>query len=177
MYEDAMELVQSGSRPNVNEALCCIWLLYISFWDNRDRNMSGESVFTRATLGLADAMGDFPSIQQKIKGAHSRSMFLFSAHRAVSLAASPSASPRCIMRAAMAFNLFMHLDVCHRADIFLTHEQATRACAYGWTFLRLWQQLGLEDAQNNLCGYKVRPKLHAFAHSLLELMDTKDRAA
>jgi len=175
LLKDAAEdLVNGGSQPDLNEALCELWYQYADFWKGKGRSVRGEDIWTLTTLGLGSSLNDFPTLAQKIKGATCRQMFKFAANLAVHKARDPAASEYQVQSGHCAYNMFMFLDICARAELFLNDEEKASALLHGWYFLRWYQMLAVSSYNRGLCLFKLRPKLHNFAHSLLELADTSE---
>ena len=57
---------------------------------------------------------------------------------------------------------------------FLNENEATEACSSGWLFLRSYQALARLAHDRKLTLFKLRPKLHYFAHVLLALAVTRE---
>ena len=77
----------------------------------------------------------------------------------------------------MAFNLLSYTEICQKADIFFNEEEATLAQKRGEQFLLWWQRLAYQALQDGVCAYKVRPKTHYFAHTILDIKDTYENPA
>ena len=68
------------------------------------------------------------------------------------------------LRASCIWSLWQFINICDHAGLFLTVSQAKAAAAAGEYFLVCYQKLAWAAHSSGHCLWKVRPKLHYFAH-------------
>ena len=71
-------------------------------------------------------------------------------------------------------HILQYIVTLDSGDIFLNESELRVALHHGWSFLRWYQYFAKSFFEEGRCGYKLRPKLHGFAHQLLELADTRE---
>lgn len=64
------------------------------------------------------------------------------------------------------------IEVMDKSGLILTREQAERIQESGHNFLTIYQKLAEMAFAAGVCSYKLRPKLHYFAHTVDEVTDT-----
>lgn len=154
-----------------------MWGLHCKFCRDIRKSGAHVKVFTMNTLTLGGSATDFPTIASAVKGWKCKYLFKWISLRILELAEMPSASAYQKERASMAHHLLCHIQILDRCDLFLNDLETDQACHHGWRFLRWYQYLASTSFQKDRCAYKLRPKLHAFAHQLLELRDTRENPA
>ena len=118
-----------------------------------------------------------PVIEKKMKAAHSKLCFLFLAHKAVSIySTGVDTSPYSKTRAAMAWALADTIQTFDREgkQRFLSDVAVARVVQHGWLFLRLYQFMAATALVTRRVAFKTRPKLHYFAHLLLDVAATAE---
>jgi hypothetical protein len=173
MHDDAEELVAAGAFPDVNDALQAEWLLHIDWWLARGVNVSSEPCFTKSTISVSSAT-DYPTLAARVKAARAKQILTWACHRAVQLGSSPGATRYQKQRACLSYALLSYYEITDRAGIFLSPSQCREAQCYGQLFLQWYQTLAWEAYTQNRCAWKVRPKLHYFGHTVLELSWTRE---
>ena len=143
-------------------------LLYVDCKEHyRGRGGLSVKCFSSRTLSLEKG---WPTLFQRLKGARSKRIFLWIAPKIIDIVQSGrDVSDYSVLRATMTWGLYnwvLFLDSC---EMFLTDAQAAIAQMYGWTFLRAYSQLASIAVAQGMLAYKIRPKLHYFAHVALEL--------
>jgi hypothetical protein len=63
------------------------------------------------------------------------------------------------------------------AALFLTAEEAVAAQEHGFKFLDGWQHLAWRAFSQNVCAFRLRPKLHYSYHMLERLTDTYENSS
>ena len=177
ILDDALELVAARRFPNVEDALHHLWLLHCEFCTEMGNPLQKVKPFTLNTLSLGGSVSNFPTIVSAIKAWKCKHLCKWISLRTLELAAMPSASAYQKEQASMAHHFLCYIRICDRGDLLLNDLETDRACHHGWRFLRWYQHLATISFQKDRCAYKLRPKLHNFAHHLLELRDTRENPA
>lgn len=172
MLDGAQEAVVSGEAPNLQEALWSQWMDFNAFWLGRGVSVA-EPCFTNNTIQYFSSH-DFPTLATRIKAARCKQMFIWSAEMSVSRAKRAGATRYCQERAALAHSLLSYVEICADADLFLTDAEARAAQRAGEEFLHWYQHLAAQAFAQGRCAWKLRPKLHYFAHVIHNLLDTKE---
>lgn len=104
-------------------------------------------------------------------------MFIWAAHLCVEVACKPGASEYQKQRSCLAYSLLKYVYICSDADIFFTEQEADSAQYFGQCFLLWYQELAFQAYTQGRTYWKLRPKLHYFAHTILEIGDTRENPA
>ncbi len=65
---------------------------------------------------------------------------------------------------ALALKRF--IQICDRADVFMSQEEADDSYKSGYFFLQCYARLAKAAIEENRCLYRLKPKFHYFAHML-----------
>ena len=136
--------------------------------------------WSRRTVGLGEDTSAVPSLQKTIKASMCRRMLFWALNFAVEQASHVEAGLVVPVRAAeyvlekgaMAWHLHRCLEIAEHAEVIFTDQQAEEAQACGNNFLNYWVSLAEKAALANRPAFKLRPKLHYFAHTLEDLTET-----
>ena len=116
---------------------------------------------------------DYPTLEGNIKASASKLIFLWASWKAVQIVETgENTSDYSRMRATMAWNLSRFVAILDAEPLFLSDDAAFAACHHGHAFLICYQQLAFDAIVAKVAAYKLRPKLHYFAHTVLELIVT-----
>ena len=117
---------------------------------------------------------DYPTLASAIKGADCKAIFMWVSRRSAQRFDASTASPLQRLRATALWSLRKFVDTCDHASLFLTEAEASDACWCGWVFLRAYQRMACVCKAQKLCLFKLRSKLHYFAHLLLDLRRSRE---
>ena len=109
-----------------------------------------------------------------MKGAASKQLFRFAAHKAVAKASSPAATRYAQVRGSMTWHLLSFVDLCDHRPIILNPGDASTLQQHGRNFLSLYQYLREWAQSCGRPGYRVRPKLHYFAELCEQITVTRE---
>lgn len=136
--------------------------------------------FTLKGLGLEDPTGQathmYPVLPDRIKAAHSRQIAMWAAERAKQIGMDPEATEHQRMRGGLAhwFLRYYFILNANKKNAFLTEEDATAAHEAGMQALIHYQLLANAALTSEVLLYRVRPKLHYWAHTVLEVKQTRE---
>ena len=134
----------------------------------------GMRAWRQTTLSWQD-WNDYPVVETKMKGIHSKMTFLFMAWLVVMIVKEGvDTTPYARKRATMAWCLHEAIRLFDGSDRWMPRPSADRSSHFGWSFLRCYQQLAAEAVACNRCAFKLRPKFHGFAHLLMEVQLTRE---
>jgi len=134
-------------------------------------------VFTQRTISYAST-GDYPCIEKTMKGSKSKWLFVWAVHFAIDVVSQGwDMSEYASIRAMMAWNLLQFVQLSDRAGLFFADEVAEVVHRHGDRFLRSYQYLAGQALASGVCAYKLRPKMHQFAHTVMEVLATKENWA
>ena len=134
----------------------------------------GVKLFKKTTLSW-ESSSDYPTMEQKMKGAESKMVFMFLAWVAEGIVESGTdQSEYARLRACMAWALHDCIRVFDENGTWLSRGEADRAYESGCLFLQTYQRLAAQALAEGVAAYKLRPKFHEFAHLLLEAKRTRE---
>jgi hypothetical protein len=143
-------------------------------WYREQGMHCGVPVFRQTTLSWKD-QDDIPVLEAKMKGAHSKLVFLYLSWLSVMIVNSGvDTSPYAVLRATMLCSLSDVIKVFDHSGRFMTQAEADRVLLHGNLFLVSYQRLAAEALMNHQFAYKLRPKMHDFAHLLIEVGRTRE---
>lgn len=177
IFDEANCLVQRGLAENLCEALQQLWVAYLKFFHDRGGSRYYVKVFVLATIGLGSSATDYPTLCSSIKGMRCKFIFIWICSRCIIAGNAASATQYEKERAQAAHHILSYIDLLDSADIFLNKAEINKAIVHGWSFLRWYQHFAFTAYEAGICAYKLRPKLHGFAHQLLEIADTGENPA
>ena len=177
LFDDSSMMVENNECESHCEALFCLWNDYLKFWRQRSASSYKVKCFTLNTIGLGSSLSDYPTLASTIKGMKCKLIFFWLTTRCICAGNNPAAKEYVKERAQAAYHIVSYIDILDQAELILSETEAKCAVFHGWSFLRWYQYFAHSFYANGVCGYKLRPKLHAFAHQLLELLDTRENPA
>ena len=74
----------------------------------------------------------------------------------------------------MMYHLGTLLHIWNHGWVILTQAEAEESQHHGVKFLLCYQHLATVACNKNICAWKLRPKLHYFAHIILEITETRE---
>ena len=122
--------------------------------------------FTSRTISWEDN-NDYPTLESRVKGSNCKIIFVWLAYKMIQIVASgKDVSPEAKLRAAAMWSLLAFIKICDHGDIFLEDAEASKAEQLGNYFLAAYQKMADAALTSNDCLFRLRPKLHYFAHLL-----------
>lgn len=161
----------------MNEALCWLWHHYLQWWGERGCNVArGCHVFTMRTISCSTST-DFPRLIDTIKASWTKRITIWACHRALDVAANKNANEYQRQRACLSYSFLGYIYTCNDADLLFTQDEAETAQTHAMFFLLWYQHLAYTSWQRGNIAWRLRPKLHYFAHVVLEIGDTLENPA
>lgn len=177
MYLDAMDMVEGGVRADLQDALAQLYCVFRS-WEKRNRFPKiSIPIFSLNMLGLNSSAADYPTLAQTIKGWKSKQLCTWVSYFGIQVASQECAGEEQCYRGLLCYHLYSYIQITDKGGIFLTRKQVEYVCLHGWRFLRWWQFMASRSMLDGKCAFKLRPKLHGFAHQLLQIQDTAENPA
>jgi len=148
-------------------------LIYADFcsWCKGNGLKQARRRFTLKLLGKdRESERVYPSIGTQVKAASMKTILAFLNYKLTNIAANTEYER---IRATTAWALCDFLHICDLSDMWMTSDQADRACHAGFVFLRGYAWLADSNMRSNITLYKIRPKHHYFHHQVLEVQKSK----
>jgi hypothetical protein len=128
-----------------------------------------RGTFSAGSFNLNDAAKVYPHMHSRVKAAHVRVMIPFIAEKVLEL------HPPTFEGKLVGTMIWALADFCQcldRAGKWLSDDETKRALSSGTLYLTSYQALAAANLIRRRCNYKVRPKLHYFAHQILRQIET-----
>jgi hypothetical protein len=165
LYDFAIERVEASGHAltldRLEASLAEEWIECMQYFRARGEYARFRT-FSLRTISV-DSWGDFPTVEQQMKGAVSKQLFRFVADKGIANATAPAATRYAVIRGSMLLHLSQFVRICDNSPIIFPVAVAARAQGHGRDFLQLYQYLREWGLACDRPGYRVRPKLHYFA--------------
>jgi hypothetical protein len=156
---------------------------YRNWWQMKGVWVQIPCKWSRYTIGWGDTPPHktIPTLEKKMKASSTRKVAVWILNVVVDEATTAYSGQGCaggrsldylVERGAMAWNLLRFLDIIEREGVIMSDAAAEQAQKCGELFLLHWTSLAAKAGNDNRAGYKLRPKLHYFAHLIEELTHT-----
>ena len=150
-------------HEDLNRALYLLWDEMKHWFRNRGRKCVVKR-FDRNAISWKDAY-DYPTLSSRIKGANVKLICIWLSVKMVSVVEDDvDVSAEAQLRASCMWSLMRCIGLMDHSGLFLSDADAEACASAGEYFLVSYQTLAWDSFQKNECLYKVRPKLHDFAH-------------
>ena len=176
LYDMALMLVSLGVAPSFDEGLMYLWGQCI-LWARQHGYHMMLKVFTASTISWSK-QADYPTLQETMKAKTAEVVLRFCLEYAVDVVErGVDTSTYSKTRGSMAALMLGFLHTIDHGGILLSHSEGEQAMSYGIHFLRVYQALAMQAHALLESRWKLRPKLHQFAHLCSEIPRTLENPA
>ena len=169
LFDFACDLCRKGEAGCLDDAMHALWIECVAWWQPRGSINLSSKPFTLTTVQWSSYF-DYPVIEAKMKGATCKQLFFWLADRQIQMVQDgEDASAYAATKAGAAWHLKQVVDICDDGGVFLEPAQATLFRQHGEEFLLRYQSLAYDAIVAQTRAWKLRPKLHYFAHTCLEV--------
>ena len=166
LIELAVSFQASFGLDTLDEALRMIYADFVT-WSKARGLRSSRRRFTLKLLGRSETnRKTYPVVGTQVKAASMKVIIAYLAHKTQSMPAN-NHYERVRATCLWAIADFMH--VCDTSDFWMTKAESDRAVYAGNSFLRCYQFLAAENLARREPLYKVRPKVHYFKHTVMDI--------
>ena len=156
------------SHLDLDAALFLLWRK-MKRWFKARKVTCSVKCFSKKVLGW-DGQNTYPSLASFIKGAHVKLIIIWLANENINVVNDGiDVNPHAQLRATCNFAFVKFITILDGGGLFVMDPDRDNAVKWGKAYLLCYQALAATAYEAELCLYKIRPKMHYFAHLLIEL--------
>ena len=126
--------------------------------------------FTLRTIGLGNSKGDYPELSSKFKGAITKTLVMWLAHKMTTLCVGDSHSR---LRTACVCAMAQYTHILDHQPLVVSHQAAAEASKQARMCLRSYMNFTTEARAQGKNRWKMRPKAHYWDHTARRILQLR----
>ena len=126
--------------------------------------------FSLRTIGLGNSKGDYPELSSKFKGAITKTLVMWLAHKMTTLCVGDSHSR---LRTACVCAMAQYTHILDHQPLVVSHQAAAEASKQARMCLRSYMNLTTEARAQGKNRWKMRPKAHYWDHTARRILQLR----